>query len=137
MPVYLLDTCAVIWIANAEPLKEPAAGALEDAPAHGRGVFVSPITAWEVAMLVEKDRMVLAMTPEMWFERILALPGVALAAMPPPVLIASCALPGAPPADPVDRILAATARTFGYTLVTRDRHLLAYGNEGHLRVMGC
>ena len=137
MPVYLLDTCAVIWIANAEPLREPAAGALEDAPAHGRGAFVSPITAWEVAMLVEKDRIALAMTPEMWFERILALPELALAELPPAVLIASCALPGAPPADPVDRILAATARTFGYTLVTRDRHLLAYGEEGHLRVVGC
>ena len=73
----------------------------------------------------------------MWFERILAWPELALAELPPEALIASCALPGAPPADPVDRILAATARAYGYTLVTRDRHLLAYGGEGHLRVMGC
>ena len=137
MPVYLLDTCAVIWIANAEPLKEPAAGALEDAPAHGRGVFVSPMTAWEVAMLAAKAKIALSLNPEVWFDRFLGLPGVALAELPPAVLIQSCALPGAPPADPVDRILAATARTFGYTLVTRDRHLLAYGEEGHLRVMGC
>ena len=137
MAVYLLDTCAVIWIANKEALREPAAGALEDAPAHGGGVFVSPITAWEIAMLVEKERIALAMTPEAWFARILALPELALAELPPEVLMASCALPGAPPADPVDRILAATARAFGYTLVTRDRHLLAYGGEGHVRVMGC
>ena len=53
------------------------------------------------------------------------------------MLIASCALPDAPPADPVDRILVATARAFGYTLVTRDSHLLAYGGHGHIRVMGC
>ncbi len=137
MPVYLLDTCAVIWIANAEPLKEPAAAALEDTPAHGRGVFVSPMTAWEVAMLVAKAKIALSLDPEVWFDRFLGLPGLALAELPPAVLIQSCALPGAPPADPVDRILAATARTFGYTLVTRDRHLLAYGEEGHLRVMGC
>ena len=57
MPVYLLDTCTVVWIANGEALREPAAGALEDAPAHGRGVFVSPITAWEIAMLVEKTEL--------------------------------------------------------------------------------
>ncbi len=137
MPVYLLDTCAVIWIANAEPLREPAAGALENAPAHGRGVFVSPMTAWEVAMLAAKGKIALSLDPEVWFGRFLGLPGVALAELPPAVLIASCALPGAPPADPVDRILAATARTFGYTLVTRDRHLLAYGEKGHLRVVGC
>ena len=137
MAVYLLDTCAVIWIANREALREPAAGALEDAPAHGGGVFVSPITAWEIAMLVTKSKIALSMDPEAWFDRILALPGVALATLPPPVLIASCALPGAPPADPVDRILAATARAFDHTLVTRDRHLLSYGGEGHVRVVGC
>ena len=33
--------------------------------------------------------------------------------------------------------LAATARAFGYTLVTRDRRLLDYGAEGHVRIMGC
>ena len=95
------------------------------------------MTAWEIAMLVAKGKIALSLDPEVWFDRVLGLPGAALAAMPPPVLIASCALPGAPPADPVDRILAATARTFGYTLVTRDRHLLAYGGEGHVQVMGC
>ena len=88
-------------------------------------------------MLVAKNKIALSMDPEAWFDRVLALPGVALTTMPPPVLIASCALPGAPPADPVDRILAATARASGYTLVTRDRHLLAYGGEGHVRVIGC
>ena len=137
MPVYLLDTCAVIWIANGDPLREPAASALREAYADGGGLALSPMTAWEIAMLVAKGKIALSLDPEVWFDRVLALPGVALAAMPPPVLIASCSLPGTPPDDPVDRILAATARTFGYTLVTRDRHLLAYGEEGHLRVMNC
>ena len=137
MPVYLLDTCAVIWIANGDPLREPAASALREAYADGGGLAVSPMTAWEIAMLVAKNRIALSMDPEAWFDRILALPGVALATLPPPVLIASCALPGVPPADPVDRVLVATARAYGYTLVTRDRHLLAYGGEGHVGVMGC
>ena len=137
MPVYLLDTCAVVWIANGDPLREPAASALRQAYADGGGLAVSPMTAWEIAMLVAKGKIALSLAPEVWFERVLALPGVALAEMPPSVLIASCALPGEPPADPADRILAATARAFGYTLVTRDRHLLAYGGEGHVHVMGC
>ncbi|MCY4407746.1 MAG: type II toxin-antitoxin system VapC family toxin [Rhodospirillaceae bacterium] len=137
MPVYLLDTCAVIWIANGDPLREPAASALRESYADGGGLALSPMTAWEIAMLVAKNKIALSMGPEAWFDRVLALPGVALAALPPPVLIQSCALPGAPPADPVDRILAATARAFDHTLVTRDRHLLTYGGEGHLRVMEC
>ena len=133
----LLDTCAVIWIANGDPLREPASGALEEALAHGGRLFVSPMTAWEIAMLAAKGKIALSLDPEVWFERFQALPGVALAAMPPAVLIQSCALPGVPPADPADCILAATARTFDYTLVTRDRHLLAYGGHGHVRVMAC
>ena len=137
MTIFLLDTCAVIWIANGDPLREPAAGALQEEHVHGGDLAVSPMSAWEISMLVAKGRIALSIAPEVWFERFCALPGVALAALPPAVLIASCALPGAPPADPVDRILAATARAFGYTLVTRDRHLLAYGEHGHVRVMGC
>ena len=137
MPVYLLDTCAVIWIANGDPLREPAASALRQAYAEGGGLAVSPMTAWEIAMLVAKGKIALSLAPEVWFDRVLGLPGVALAAMPPPVLIQSCALPGAPPADPVDRILVASARAFDHTLMTRDRHLLAYGEEGHAQVMGC
>ena len=137
MPVFLLDTCAVIWIARDEPLREPAASALAELHAEEGQLAVSPITAWEVAMLAAKGRMALSLSSEIWFDGICAIPGVVLAGMPPSVLIASCSLPGSPPADPADRILAATARAFGYTLVTRDRHLLDYGSEGHIRVMGC
>jgi len=39
--------------------------------------------------------------------------------------------------DPIDRILIATARAIGCTLVTRARHLLDYGGHGHVRVMAC
>ena len=88
-------------------------------------------------MLTAKGRLAFSLAPEVWFHRFCSLPGVGLADMPPAVLMASYALPGSPPADPVDRILAATARAFGYTLVTRDRRLLDYGGHGHMRVMEC
>ena len=35
------------------------------------------------------------------------------------------------------RILLTTAREFGNTLETRDAHLHEYGEQGHVRVMGC
>jgi PIN domain nuclease of toxin-antitoxin system len=57
--------------------------------------------------------------------------------MSPAVLIASSSLPGNPPRDPADRIMAATAREYGYRLMTRDRPLLTYGEEGHLQVVSC
>ena len=57
--------------------------------------------------------------------------------MPPSVLIASSFLPDAPNRDPVDRILAATAREYGYKLVTRDRTLLDYAYQGHIQAVAC
>lgn len=133
MPSFLLDTCALIWIANGDRLREPAASALRET--HGERIFVCPMSAWEIAMLVAKGKMALAVNPDIWFERFCNLPGVALAAMPTSVLIASTTLPGTPPADPVDRILVASAREFG--LVARDGHLLKYGDAGHVQVIGC
>ena len=53
------------------------------------------MTAWEIAMLVAKGKMALAMSPDTWFERFCELPGVALAKMSPSVLTASANLPGA------------------------------------------
>ena len=50
------------------------------------------------------------------------------------LLIASSYLPGKPPKDPTDRILAATARELG---ATRDRALLGYGEQGHVAVLEC
>jgi predicted nucleic acid-binding protein len=53
------------------------------------------------------------------------------------ILLASTALPGLPPADPADRIIAATARIQGHVIVTRDRKLLDYAQEGHTRAIAC
>jgi PIN domain nuclease of toxin-antitoxin system len=132
----LLDTCAVLWVSNEDPISESSHRAIESA-ANDDSVFVSPISAWEIATLVRKGRVVLSMAPEAWFQAMLALPGVMLAPMPPRVLIASAFLPGKPPADPADRIVAATARADNLVLVTRDRALLSYGQEGHVRVLAC
>lgn len=77
------------------------------------------------------------MPTQSWFERLLRVPGAYLAPMPPEVLIASSELPGDLHKDPADRILAATARRYGYRLMTRDRPLLSYAAAGHLQAIAC
>lgn len=133
----LLDTCAVIWIANGEPMASEAEEIIQEALNAGALAYVSPITAWEIGLLVSRGRVRLNISPQLWFDRMMAAPGIALANMSPAVLVASSFLPGNPPRDPADRIIAATARELGYRLVTRDRLLLAYGEEGHLQVVSC
>ncbi len=87
--------------------------------------------------MAARGRLNLLMGPERWFQRLLEAPGLRLANLPPVILIASSYLPGAPPADLADRILAATAREYDYTLVTRDRPLLEYAAQGHLKALAC
>jgi PIN domain nuclease of toxin-antitoxin system len=133
----LLDTCAVIWVAEDQPIAPGAALALDEAHAADQFVYVSPITAWEVGLLVARGRLTTIIKPQLWFERLLGVPNVRLADMSPDLLISSSFLPGEPPRDPTDRIIAATAREYGYTLMTRDRLLLEYAEQGHIQAVCC
>jgi PIN domain nuclease of toxin-antitoxin system len=133
----LLDTWAAIWLVNGDPMSADSRASITAAQTENLGVYVSPMTAWEVATLVAKNRLHLALSSEAWFDALLGLAGVRLAPMPPRVLIASTTLPGAPPRDPVDRIIAATGRTFGYSVVTRDGELMLYARAGHIDAVGC
>jgi PIN domain nuclease of toxin-antitoxin system len=133
----LLDTCAAIWLASGDQLAPSAVAALNDARDSGEATYISPITAWEIGMLVARGRLKLLITPQRWFARLFEAPNVRMADMSPDLLIASSFLPGRPPRDPADRIIAATAREYGATLITRDRILLGYGEQGHVRVLAC
>ena len=133
----LLDTCAALWLMNKARMTAESRDRIRKAQRDGSGVHVSPITAWEIATLVAKDRITLVYEPEIWFESLLALPGIRLAELSPAVLMRSAFLPGEPPNDPADRILAATARELEQALVTRDQSLLRYGGAGHLNVIAC
>lgn len=135
--VLLLDTCAAIWIAEGAPISDEAVNALNQAVDAGEPICVSVMTSWEIGMLVARKRLPLSMDPLAWFERLLGMPGVRLAGVSARTLISSTFLPGSPPKDPIDRILLSTAREEGYTLVTRDRHLLAYAEQGHAIALAC
>lgn len=133
----LLDTCAAIWLMSQAPLSAASRSAIRSAQTVNLGVYLSPFTAWEIGALVSKGRLHMTLSPEVWFDTLLALPGVRLAALTPKVLIGSTALPGSPPSDPADRIIAATARLYGYRVITRDSKLLDYAAQGHVLVTAC
>ena len=135
--VLLLDTCAAIWIAEGAPISDEAVNALNQAVDAGEPICVSVMTSWEIGMLVARKRLPLSMDPLAWFERLLDLPSVRVVGVSARTLTSSSFLPGSPPKDPIDRILLSTAREGGYTLVTRDRQLLAYANQGHASALAC
>ena len=63
--------------------------------------------------------------------------GLELAELSPDVLVGSSFLPGPALRDPADRIIAATARMFGYRLMTRDRPLLEFAESGQAAAIPC
>jgi PIN domain nuclease of toxin-antitoxin system len=136
-PPLLLDTHAAIWITEDQPIASTAVKAIDTAYRAGSTVFVSAISAWEIGLLVSRNRLSLVARPERWFQRLLAIPGVKLAELSTDILIASSFLPGEPPRDPADRIILATARDLGATLITRDRLLLKYGEAGQVSAIPC
>ncbi|MBV9990800.1 MAG: type II toxin-antitoxin system VapC family toxin [Alphaproteobacteria bacterium] len=133
----LLDTCACIWIMNDEWMRAEAVEAVDEASDRGEKVFVSPITALEIGTSARKRRFRSPHAPQRWLELLLARPQIALAQMSAELLLESAFLPGLIETDPADRIIAATARQYGFTVMTRDRSLLDYGREGYLSVLEC
>ncbi len=136
MQLLLLDTCTLIFLTERARIAAAAVDALRAAKEEGT-TFISPISASEVGMLVSRGRLQLLIRPERWFANLFDAPGVQLAPLTADMLIASSYLPGKPPKDPTDRILAATARELGAVLITRDRALLRYGDQGHVAVLEC
>ena len=133
----LLDTCAAIWLMGGAPLTAASLRLIKDAGKSNLGVYVSPFTAWEIGTLVAKGRLQLTLSPEEWFEALLAKPCVRLASLTPKLLISSTSLPGMPLRDPADRIIAATARLYGFRVITRDEKLLDYAQQGHMLATKC
>lgn len=137
MQPLLLDTCTLIFMAERTRLAAAAVDAMRTVNEGAGATYVSPISAWEIGMLESRGRLQLLIKPERWFANLFEAPGVRLADLSPELLIASSYLPGKPPKDPMDRIIAATARDLGATLITRDRALLEYGKQGHIAVVEC
>ena len=128
----VLDTHALIWAVNNDPrLGTEARAALADAAQSGRAA-VSAITPWEIALLVERERLRLGRDVAAWIDAVLALPGVGLVPIEPAIAVDSVRLPGAFHADPADRLIVATARCCGAPLLTADRAILDYAAAGYL-----
>jgi len=95
-------------------------------------VYLSPFSCWELGHLVAFNQLRLDKPIEILWERDTAPESFRIADLTASILLESTRLPGDLHRDPADRILAATARANGFTLVTRDWRLLDYAKLGHL-----
>jgi PIN domain nuclease of toxin-antitoxin system len=116
--VILLDSHVLIWaVADSKRLSKAAAAAVRRAR-RGDGLAVSAITAYEVAWQIASGRIQGYGTVEASVRRFLE--GVKMWPITPEIAALATQFPDDYPRDPADRLIGATARAEGLTLITRD-----------------
>lgn len=124
----VLDTHTLIWWVNGDGQLSPSAKA---AIAHEQQtedgmILVSAISAWEIALLVGRDRLTLGMNLDDWLETVGDIEGVRFVPVDNTVGVDSTRLPGDFHKDPADRMIVSLARHFNVPLVTADERIRAY-----------
>lgn len=117
----LLDSHVLIWaVSEPKRLSSAAASAIRRAR-RGGGVAVSAISAYEVAWQIASGRVQGYGTVEAALLRFLE--GVTVRPITPEIAALATQFPEDYPRDPADRIMGATARAEGLTLVTKDARI--------------
>ena len=117
----LLDSHVLIWaVADSKRLSKAAASAIRRAR-RVDGLAVSAITAYELAWQIASGRIQGYGTVETSVLRFLE--GVTMRPITPEIAALAAQFPEDYPRDPADRLIGATARAEGMTLVTRDERI--------------
>ena len=120
-PLPVLDTHAWVWWIERNPrLGRRTLAALDRFPPDRRP-YLSDISLWEVALLVERGRLRVSIPLREWLSAAAHHRAVQRVAISPAIAAETAALPEAFHRDPADRLIVATCRILGAPLLTRDR----------------
>ena len=120
----LLDTHVLIWWLNDRSRLSPDQHEAVGSANAESPLLVSDISLWEVATLYSLGRIRLAVPLREWLDKATAPPLVRRHGISPAIAAELAALPDSFHRDPADRILVATARVLGATLLTQDRRIV-------------
>jgi len=120
----LLDTHVLLWWLEGGKRLSRAQKRVIDRARADAPLWVSDITLWEIAVVYELGRIKLRLPLRDWLEAAVAPPLVQRVGISPPIAAELVALPPTFHRDPADRILVATARVLGATLLTRDERIV-------------
>jgi PIN domain nuclease of toxin-antitoxin system len=126
----LLDTHIVLWLDSGDDRLRQSTRALIDACWLGGGaIYMSAVTAWEIALLVDTGRIDLDCPVEAWVERFLKRPGVEAVPLGYRAAARSYRLDRLEHHDPADRLLIATAIELECPLVTYDERIARFSEK--------
>ena len=135
MNLILLDTHIWIWLALADNKLTSSSRKLIHKTIVESSVFLSAISLWETAMLVAKDRIEIEKPLSTWLEETIYQTKVKIMPITCQIAAESCQLPGNCHKDPADRLIIATARIEGMSLLTKDKNIIHYSKQNHLKTI--
>lgn len=123
----VLDTHAWIWTLEGDVrhIGRRARSVIERAAARDE-LRVSPVSVFEVCALHAAGRLRLPVPLEQWINGAMEPSGVRLAPLSPEAAVDAGGIGRSLVPDPLDRLIAATARQMDAVLVTSDSALLKY-----------
>ena len=124
----LLDTHGLVWLLENDPRLGQESKALAVEALRKGELIVSTFSLWEIAMLHRKNRSIVPQTPNE-FRDVIRTMGVIEIPVTTEIAILSQELDDRFPADPADRIIAATALSQQALLVTADSAILGWPGE--------
>jgi PIN domain nuclease of toxin-antitoxin system len=123
----LLDTHAWVWSVAGDTRRVGRRARQLIARAEAQdAIRVSSATVFEVAALHTAGRLRLARSPEQWVRDALGVAGVRLAPLSADIALDAGTIPRTALADPLDRLLVATARQLDATFLTADTRILDF-----------
>ena len=124
----VLDTHAWIWFTSKPDVLSQKAKYAVDEAVKKKNVFVSSISAWEIALLVKNNRLQLSMDVADWIAKSENLPFFQFVPVSNSIAVKSVNLPPPLHPDPADRIIIATALSTGAAIVTKDKKISDYAH---------
>ena len=124
----LLDTHVWIWTlaGDARRIGRRARSLLTRAESRD-ALRISPVTLFEVMALHAAGRLQLTRPPDEWIRQAIASAPVRIAELSPSIAIDAGRIPRDVLADPMDRLLVATAAKMEATMLSADARILQYG----------
>ena len=119
----LLDTHALVWLASSQ--RHLSARVRQSIRQNPDELYLSSISALEIAILHKRERLTLPLPPSEFVDRALQQHGIHEVPLDWRIAIASASLPDIHN-DPFDRIIIATARLHGLKILTKDRVIPQY-----------